>query len=134
MNFTVLAVNIDLEHPEQLNASNINTFKLETIGGNHTRVALQELSNQHRHIPTHVTAKVYTNLDYLTALEIGYLHNQIHQNAKQETFFDKVQRYRRMLQQVSGKKDAFLNISDATIEGWKNNIMSVEGYKTVSIF
>ena len=58
---------MELYNTEDFGTSQIGNYKFETIRGNHTQVALQELVRDGLvKNPTHLTAKFFLNLDYLT--------------------------------------------------------------------
>ena len=83
-----------------------NMYQIETIGGNHTRIALQSLlaAGQLAAPDQLVKVKIYKDLSDTEALQVGYEHNQQALNAKQVTFMDVCRIIRKHLKDKSKKE------------------------------
>ena len=136
MSFTILASYVEIADPANFKPSDLETLPIYTIGGNHTRAAGQGVDRKEfPNFPKHMMTKVYANIDYLSALDIGNRHNQMHQNAKKETFFDETERFRRVLYHVNGVPGTQnpKPTNPVITETWKLQITDLEGFKNVSI-
>ena len=78
---------------------------IETLGGNHTRLAIQELleSGEITDRQAVVKVRLYRDLTRWEALQIGFLHNKQASNSKDMTFFDIVRLMRPLLYGVESK-------------------------------
>ncbi|XP_062608884.1 centromere-associated protein E-like [Saccostrea cucullata] len=76
---------------------NPNVEKIEVIGGNHTREALQQL---HRDGDIDqqfcVLMDIYQNLSQGQVFHLGYLHNEMHESSKKMSFPEKVILFRKL--------------------------------------
>ena len=63
-------------------------IEVETIGGNHSRIALQYLMASGQLVEEKVKVKLYHGLTNDEALEIGVYHNAQAQKSKQMSFMD----------------------------------------------
>ena len=78
---------------------------VETLGGNHTRLAIQGLleSSDITDAQAVVKVRLYRDLTKVEALQIGYLHNKQAANSKDLSFFDKIRIMRPLLYGVEAK-------------------------------
>ena len=98
-----------------------NAIKVEVIGGNHTRIALQELANEGK-VTEYVLCNVYLNLNDAEALKLGYDHNVINDIGKSTSAEDLLLLFRQELE----KLDHIGNASAKMIT-WKENLAFILG-------
>lgn len=95
------------------NLMNISEEKLETLGGNHTRLALQSLREKGLLKNQTVKVNVYLPLTKTEALTLGYQHNVVlEERKKQMTFIDKV----KLMRECRPRKE----MSSAEVIEWKD--------------
>lgn len=110
--FTVMAVNIANLEPKNFEFDKINSYVLQTIGGNHSRIALQNLLSEElqeasiKHIYAHRVCAVYCNLTTDQAKRIGTEHNAIHDFAMKDSFSERVMSFRISLLEKAGYKNS----------------------------
>jgi hypothetical protein len=84
---------------EQLQAA--GSIKVEVIGGNHTRKALQELnfSQEHKDDPRFQTwaVQLYAGLNSSQALKVGLCDNELHELCRKATYCEMVMLMREIL-------------------------------------
>ena len=74
------------------------TGKIQVLGGNHTRLALQEILTEDPLFKLQtVFVDIYVGLTEEESLRIGVYHNQIHDSARKITFEEEVRLFRKLL-------------------------------------
>ena len=83
-NFIVMVVNIPHFQPKDICTEDVTSgvYKLEVLGGNHTRLALQSLEEDHASLYTSWPVRLYAGLNSQQALKVGYDHNCCHDVAE----------------------------------------------------
>ena len=109
---------------ENCDLTTLNTpgkYKVQVIGGNHTRAALQSLRTDNEDIL--VSVDLYCHLSVEQALHVAYMHNEMHETSRSMTFQEKVMLFRtirkKVLSEESKKKDKTLS----TI--WRGKIATI---------
>lgn len=109
----VLLVGMLLRNSIPENLKEISEEKLETLGGNHTRLALQSLGEKGLLKKETVKVNVYLPLTKTEALTLGYQHNIVlEERKKQMTFIDKV----KIMRECRPRKE----MSSAEVTAWKD--------------
>ena len=101
---------------------------VEVIGGNHTRVALQELHREGRSSVTSVIMDIYSvksGDEQLTKL--GIEHNKIHEHARETTFQQHVELFRKIRSQKLLEKTEKGWSTKTTIGRWKDAVAYIMG-------
>lgn len=80
--------------------------KIEVIGGNHLRAALQELHKEGTLLRQTLLVKLYSGLTNEECLQIGYYHNEVISKSKQMTFMEIAELMRRKLEEPGKKRAA----------------------------
>jgi hypothetical protein len=95
--FCVLVGYIPTKRTNLSNLASPGSGQVETIGGNHTRQALQNLHKQGKclHI-THVNVNIYEALTNIEAMQLGFMHNEQHEHSKASSFEEKVKLFRKL--------------------------------------
>lgn len=130
--YTIMLLHLSGVNKSKFNESAISDFTYETLGGNHTRLAYQQVHGADSDIE--VQAKIYCGLTYIEALRLGVSHNEIHELAKKDSFMDCAIRCRNLLYKTAcldPESDPVLD--DKECENWKNNVCRVHNFATVSI-
>ncbi|XP_060597534.1 uncharacterized protein LOC132751388, partial [Ruditapes philippinarum] len=92
--------------------------KVETLGGNHTREAIQGLHRRGLFRETTVKVNVYVKMSTITALMLGWQHNMIIQEKQKSlTFMDKVRLMRQLLPSPP--------LSAGNIRQWKSQLATI---------
>lgn len=140
--FHLLVVNIpNLNSKQFFDDKKLNgEYSLETIGGNHSRLALQELckGDQHEQFRRRLV-KTYFNLTPEEARLVGRESNRVHQLALKEDFLTEVEEFRAMLFVTAGTvcKKAMEEDEPPTdtniIQRWKLALQSLTASRDVSI-
>ncbi|XP_052787766.1 uncharacterized protein LOC128222713 [Mya arenaria] len=92
--------------------------KVECLGGNHTRQALQTLYHEGRWKKDSVKVNVFRELTREAALSLGYQHNVVlHERKKAVSFLDKV----RMMRHLRPEE----TMSAAQVKTWKDSLILV---------
>ena len=82
-----------------------NAINIKTLGGNHTRQALQELANEnptHKETYEYIMCTVYAGLSDKDALRLGYEHNKCNEVGKPTSTEDFLRLFRRELLRAIG--------------------------------
>jgi len=97
-------------------------FILEVIGGNHTRIALQQGS-------VHKTCaiKLYSNLEDPQALYLAHEHNKAHESVKTTSFEDYARCFRQQLYIVLEKDCVDTELTKESKTKWKQHLVSILG-------
>lgn len=123
---------------------NIQTCKLETIGGNHSRIALKnilkdkELSSEERKKYEERLCAVYCSLTPQEAKRVGLEHNTIHRFGKDIDIFARIECFRSTLFQRAGfnkKSDTKTKetpVDKNLLNEWKNDLEMITGVENVS--
>lgn len=109
-------------------------YLLETIGGNHTRLALQTLAKDNPEEDRYKTwpVAVYCRLEDAQALHLGYLHNRSHEVAKGTSFEDYILFFRRQLDDIVGIPRPS-EISSQLKTRWRQKLANILGMKVNSL-
>ena len=105
-------------NPQALKES--GTTKLEVIGGNHSRVALQSLLKKGLLTSPLVKVKMYRDLTDIEALQTGVQHNEVLKKSRELSFMEKVKLIRQLKPEVE--------ISES-IDQWKIRLATIFSYK-----
>ena len=99
---------------------------IETLGGNHTRLAIQALLEDGEITDSDAIVKVrlYEGLTRWEALQIGYLHNKHASGSKDMTFVDVVRLMRPLLYGVEAKS--------AELTARKDKVRTILDLKVIS--
>lgn len=102
-------------------------YFLEVIGGNHTRIALQDICAEmgiHK-----CTVKIYGNLSDSQALFLAHEHNLMHNVTKYTSFKDYVTCFRSVLLQKLEPLDTISEepIPNDTVLEWKRVLVNILG-------
>ncbi|KAL5011224.1 hypothetical protein ScPMuIL_011692, partial [Solemya velum] len=139
--FTLMVVNIPDVTKDIFSVAEINNYELETIGGNHTRVALQELltdcqvSEDKKKFFGKKLVSVYGDLSNDEARRIGNDHNSVHKFVMGMTFISRVISFRTALFSKidSSEPEAFMNKEPPKDKGilqkWRNGLKLSTGTK-----
>jgi hypothetical protein len=107
------------------------TYKLETVGGNHRRVALQELTSQTEtsQIEEFWTwpVRVYAGLTDGEVQALGFTDNAKDSTQLPMTFDDMVRLFRKELAKFHDL--AITPVPDASVTQWKQHLMRIMGVK-----
>lgn len=108
--FTMMVINIKGISKDQFQESMLDNdqYSLETIGGNHSRLALQGLLMENpnqSHLYNRRLVAVYCNLTADEAKRKGNDHNTIHRFGVEMNFVSRVLSFRASLYSKSGSKD-----------------------------
>ncbi|XP_076081020.1 uncharacterized protein LOC143051911 isoform X2 [Mytilus galloprovincialis] len=118
---------------------NIQTCKLETIGGNHSRIALKnilkdkELSSEERKKYEERLCAVYCSLTPQEAKRVGLEHNTIHRFGKDIDIFARIECFRSTLFQRAGfNKKSDIQTKETPVDKnllneWKNDLEMITG-------
>lgn len=101
-------------------------ISIETLGGNHTRYAIQELLNEGQTTIEQVTCRLYLNLDDKLALQLGYDHNVSNGLGKPTSFIDLCIMFRKEAVKLVGNQ--ITKMSNSQVKEWKDilcNILSM---------
>ena len=79
-------------------------YHLEVIGGNHTRLAFQQLNEESQQFAT-ARVRLYAGLTDQQALWLGYQHNQQHEHSRKTTFVENVLLFRRCFEALVADPD-----------------------------
>ncbi|XP_052255161.1 uncharacterized protein LOC127860896 [Dreissena polymorpha] len=116
--------------PERCDTTMLKTkgaVQVETLGGNHTREALQSLIRRGQSKLSTVKVNVYSLLSTATALTVGWQHNVVLQEKQKPiTFVDKV----RLMRQVPPSNP----LTPADMKSWKGLLSSIFQVKDVRRF
>ena len=85
-----------LLHESDFDQSHAEAYKYETIGGNHTRIALQQIINENKELPeiyTHRLVSVYRGLSDQHATHLAHRHNRATEFTNKMTTQDKVYKF-----------------------------------------
>ncbi|CAG2244887.1 unnamed protein product [Mytilus edulis] len=119
--------------------NNIQTCKLETIGGNHSRIALKnilkdkELSSEERKKYEERLCAVYCSLTPQEAKRVGLEHNTIHRFGKDIDIFARIECFRSTLFQRAGfNKKSDIQTKETPVDKnllneWKNDLEMITG-------
>ncbi|XP_052283019.1 uncharacterized protein LOC127879939 [Dreissena polymorpha] len=101
--------------------------QVETLGGNHTREALQGLLRRGLATITTVKMNIYSALSTCTALTVGWQHNVcLQEKQKPLSFIDKV----RLMRQVRPS----MHMSPTDMKAWKETLSSIFHVKDIRRF
>jgi hypothetical protein len=125
-----------LLHENDFDQSHAEAYKYETIGGNHTRIALQQIINENKELPeiyTHRLVSVYRGLSDEHATHLAHRHNRATEFTSKMTTQDKVHICRMRLYSLSGLSlDTTDELPSKSAE-WRNSCASTL-LMTVSFF
>ena len=131
-NFTVMVANIDCDQKDidldRLEEPGAYTYSI--IGGNHTRMPLQNLMEQDNTSIEKTSlwpVRLYAGLSVQKCLFMGYQHNQIHQLGRSPSFTDIVGLFRKVFFDVSGLNSTqeIPQIRQKTLMEWKDALASI---------
>ena len=140
--FTMMVVHADVQRKD-FDIGKISQYKLEVLGGNHSRVALQQIIEEE--LPcvgekyTTRMAKIYCGLNMEEARRIARDHNHIHAFGKEDTFMDIVNGFRTCLYVTMGATcaadtEVLEPSKDKKVVGqWKDTLAGVTGTENVSL-
>ena len=106
-------------------------YKVETLAGNHRRIALQEITTE-KLSPFHERWPVilYVGLNEQQALRLSYEENKMSSNSKPTTFQDEVCLFRERLKLFTELPTSGVpNITRKIKENWLPDICAITGYK-----
>ncbi|XP_019616710.1 PREDICTED: uncharacterized protein LOC109464217 [Branchiostoma belcheri] len=132
---TILIGNICNITAEQFEESEINNYEYEVIGGNHTRIALQEILQEtpDQLENTTVHLNVYCGLPDDMAKRLGMDHNNAINCSKPETTLDRLTSFRASLYNKAGysSPDDISSVEPpterATLSAWKDGLAIMLG-------
>ena len=129
--FSVLVGNVPNIDRQKISLKKLkkpNTYTIETIGGNHTRKAIQELLDEdeikYKHLEI-VRCRMYVNLSSVDALRIGHEHNILNDVGKSTSAEDLVKLFRRELERIY--HGSFREIPLHIIKLWHSNLCLILG-------
>lgn len=103
-------------------------YTIETVGGNHTRKAIQELIEEDEarfnHLCT-VRCRLYFNLPHVEALRLGHDHNMTNDLSKPTSVDDFIRMFRKELHKLFDRN--FSNIPAIIIKHWHQNLCHILG-------
>ncbi|XP_062620882.1 uncharacterized protein LOC134282490 [Saccostrea cucullata] len=117
----VFGENIDLN-----DLNKIGSFQIETIGGNHSRIALQELFDEGLLKEPTIHVKLYKNLTDTEALKLGFDHNVSHELAKPTSAEELLFLFRRELQKKVTEEE-MSSPQASKLKMWKETCASILG-------
>lgn len=141
--YHLMVVNIpNLAAKQYFRSDNLqNKYILEVIGGNHSRLALQNILKacqpEEQHLFTKRQVKIYANLTVVEAQLIGTDSNNVHKLALNDSFPQQVQSMRTMLYVQGGAaKEEDMKTSEppsdiAQVQTWKDQVVRVFRFKNV---
>lgn len=103
-------------------------YLLEVLGGNHTRVALQQLAEEDARF-TSWEVKVYANLCDTQALYLAHEHNRLHELGKHTSFEDYIRFFRVQLEQVLGTGTVPETVDAEKLLEWKRRLVAILALK-----
>ncbi|VDI81504.1 Hypothetical predicted protein [Mytilus galloprovincialis] len=99
---------------------------VETLGGNHTRHALQCLFASQTKPISMVTCRLYNKLPDELALQLGYEHNASNTLGKPTSFVDLVKMFRKEATKIVGDTDISC-MQSSEVKQWKDIICTILG-------
>ena len=83
---------VNLTEGEEFNPAHAEAYQYETIGGNHSRIALQEIATEEQPTSTikHLLVSVYYDLSDEMAQHLAHRHNRATEYTSKMTTQDKV--------------------------------------------
>ena len=98
--YTTLIGVVKTKNESEINISDLqnpNTARIEVIGGNHTREAYKRLREEgYLEEQFCLPVDLYTNLSIPQILNLGFMHNEIHEHSKKMTFEEKIKLFRKI--------------------------------------
>lgn len=106
-----------------------NSCQIETIGGNHTRIALQELLSEGFEIPKLVQCKLYKGLPDDIALCLAYEHNEGNTSGKPMSVENMLVLFRRELLKAIPDAEFPDQITPEQLRIWKTKLVRILNLK-----
>lgn len=106
-----------------------NSCQIETIGGNHTRIALQELLSEGFEIPKLVQCKLYKGLRDDIALCLAYEHNEGNTSGKPMSVENMLVLFRRELLKAIPDAEFPDKITPEQLRIWKTKLVRILNLK-----
>lgn len=107
-----------------------NSCQIETIGGNHTRIALQELLSEGFEIPKIVQCKLYKGLPDDIALCLAYEHNEGNTSGKPMSVENMLVLFRRELLKAIPEAEFSDQITPEQLRIWKTKLVRILNLKS----
>lgn len=95
--------------------------KVEVIGGNHTRLALQSLNSKGLLSNPLVKLNLYSQLTLTECLSVGVKHNEVLLSSKEMTFIDKV----KLIRSRKPREEKLLEAGADHLRKWKKELMVI---------